>query len=472
MGCCVSQESTQNDEEVAVIINDVETKKTPTRYNCKCLVSKDDGYGGLKKLEWVWGKSTQPVAICAENLIPNPIRNQLLTEIKQLQNNVKDYRIGALIGRGTGKIHDLIDPSLNLNWFQNDLKLKDQVEAEMAADITVEKDTRELERHVFGNYGLELRQNRGSWLTISGDYDNDSCLCDDQAQTYGREIPIACWVPAVFDLNDYKFVSPINNLSFLKYGDNLYKTIAMVFKHMIPMFEEIINYKLKDCNDMFNKDEIQVIVKMQDYLLNENEHYVGNLHKEGISEEQIVALGIYYFDINPNIIGGNLDIIKKYAYSHNEERIMGNSVQHIKTGTCVVLSNVKTYHKVSKMENKTLNSGILSRKILSFFLINPKGGIKSSRDILVNWDDITIYVLNSWFRSQNKSDNEKNNERISKWMPNELVQIIINYVIGLGRNRYTLRDNRMKVHTHIIKHNPHDISDIPYGLSSLAMIVD
>ena len=91
---------------------------------------------------------------------------------------------------------------------------------------------------------------------------------------------------------------------------------------------------------------------------------------------------------------------------------------------------------------------------------------------MVNWDDITIYVLNSWFRSQNKSDNEKNNERISKWMPNELVQIIINYVIGLGRNRYTLRDNRMKVHTHIIKHNPHDISDIPYGLSSLAMIVD
>ena len=84
--------------------------------------------------------------------------------------------------------------------------------------------------------------------------------------------------------------------------------------------------------------------------------------------------------------------------------------------------------------DKNENNGVLSRKILSFFLINPSKWIKSSRDVLVNWDDITICVINVWFRNQLKFENNQIN-----WLPNELIQMIIDCVIGLGKNRYTLK---------------------------------
>ena len=158
-----------------------------------------------------WYDEKVPVVVRAEKLIPQPIRGALLNQIKDLQKNVKDYRLGSVLGRGTGKIHDLIDPSLNVNWFNNDLRKKAQIEANSG---TYDYDG-------ITNYSHTLRD------YLEADY----IIFQEQSKDLKK--PIACWIPAMYDLNDYKFVSPINNLSWTKYGNNLYKTISTVFKYMI-----------------------------------------------------------------------------------------------------------------------------------------------------------------------------------------------------------------------------------------------
>ena len=431
----------------------------------------------LHKLVWktyIETIDTTVKAVRCENLIPHTLRNRLLSQIKHLQKNVKDYRFGTAMRRGTGRIHDLIDPSLNINWFNNDLNLKQRTEAKQIHMFYAQLGCQELSldtinlppKHCIDNSKISIvfdspdtDGNEGSDDNDDSD-DTDDSINDENVHVLQEEVndkqpnkPFACWIPAIYNLKDYKFVSWINNLSHIKYGDSLYKTIAGIFKYMIPMFETIINYKLGS----YKIDhELQLIVKMQDYLLNNGENYFGEFHKEGIEQENIIALGIYYFDVDTRITGGNLDIISKYQPSPGKDygaTLMRNKVENIKSGTCVVLSNIdNTYHKVSQMSNECANKDddddctTLSRKILSFFLINPKCKIKSSRDILVNWDDIALCVVNVWFRKGNE-----NNQLQTNWLPNELIQMIIDCVIGLGKNRYTLRDERMKLRTPLIQ---------------------
>ena len=379
----------------------------------------------------VWSptrNSPHYVGIRAENIIPQQIHDRLLTEIIPLQRNVKDYRCG-------GKIHDLIDPSLNMNWFHNDLIFKAKIEAHIEANAR-DNSLQEMS---------SLDVDTPSITNNDDDYDN-MVFIGRVNDTFINK-PTGYMTPTIYDLNEYKFVSPINNLSDRKYGNTLYKTIAKVFKHMIPMFEYVLEDTFGNVSNDNNIDQLRLIVSMQDYILSNGQSYIGRLHKQGIERENIVAIGMYFFHVDTNIQGGNINIVKTFQFSStNKIMTLRNKVSNIKTGTCIVISNIDhTYHKIGLTKNNIEPDGvntILSRKILSFFLMYPthKFAIKSTQDILVNWDDITLCVVNMWFRNEYHCKDVNNQ---TKWLPYELIQMIIDCVIGLGQNRYNLRDERI-----------------------------
>eukprot|EP01084_Bolivina_argentea_P183191 316157_1 len=67
------------------------------------------------------------IGIIANNLIEDELRLNLLNELKPLQSAVNNYRLASVLGRGDGKIHDLIDPSLTggyQHWIPSEFDMK------------------------------------------------------------------------------------------------------------------------------------------------------------------------------------------------------------------------------------------------------------------------------------------------------------------------------------------------------------
>merc|ERR1712083_598215 len=87
------------------------------------------------------------------------------------------------------------------------------------------------------------------------------------------------------------------------YGNTLYPLITELFLHQIPQFENVLNLKLRNI-------PLKVVVKAQDYQLTDCEHedaYLGGMHKEGLYED-IAAVGLYYYQIDDGIKGGELEL--------------------------------------------------------------------------------------------------------------------------------------------------------------------
>eukprot|EP01083_Nonionella_stella_P216564 778277_1 len=206
------------------------------------------------------------VGVISNDIIDDILRLQLIKQIKPLQSSVHNYRLGSLLGRGDGKIHDLIDPSLTAGY---------------------------------------------KYL-----------------------------IPAEYNIKQSKFTSSINNLSYFKYGKALYETIGNILKPMICLFEWV-TYS-------FNQyDTLQIIVKMQDYQLKDGDKYEGNFHEEGLNQEHIIAVGIYYFDIDDTIKGGNLEIQTDVVSSCGGSKSLRSwSPKQIRQGDCIVFQTQIILHIV------------------------------------------------------------------------------------------------------------------------------
>ena len=144
--------------------------------------------------------------------------------------------------------------------------------------------------------------------------------------------------------------------------------------------------------------KLQVIVKLSNILLTpENPKYEGGVwHVEGMENEDIVATGIYYYD-NENITTSELNFrqnVEEPPYEqgddqgvaaiydlHNEQALVQEiGFIHSQDGRCIAFPNIYQ-HRVSpfSLEDSTKNG---HRKILVYFLINPKKKIISTSNIL------------------------------------------------------------------------------------------
>lgn len=100
------------------------------------------------------------------------------------------------------------------------------------------------------------------------------------------------------------FQSPIAGVPERQYSPQFYQDIETVFSSMLPMFRKLGVLKDQD-GDECDYQDLQVITKVQQYVIPQNSEYTGRWHTEGFTE-RIVAAGVYYIDAGRPDCGGNL----------------------------------------------------------------------------------------------------------------------------------------------------------------------
>lgn len=298
------------------------------------------------------------------------------------------------------------------------------------------------------------------------------------------------WLPSdifVDENGKVSFLSYINNLHPGKHKD-LYLDLAKILEEFIPLFEKSLDYSqnkdafpiikgeeyvaksktdyyveeiydpkkdyvVYDDDKIFNPVELdlwipspsdsvslknarlQVIVKMANIYLDEkNPQYPGGtFHIEGMSNEDIVATGIYYYDVE-NITESRLSF--RFSTTENEKRYHEHwkwneqrhthlyglnsyssliqelgSIQTIED-RCVVFPNIY-HHKVEPFELKD-KSKPGHRKILVFFLINYQNNVLSTYDVPPQQSE--------WF------EYELIRGRCFGKLPDDAVKIIVSYL--------------------------------------------
>ncbi|KAL7748569.1 hypothetical protein RI367_005980 [Sorochytrium milnesiophthora] len=182
----------------------------------------------------------------ADNVVPEQLRQVLLSETARLAQDTIDYRSGS-----DGKVLDLIHPSLYPYIHRTS--------------------------HVLRPHDPEVQNMMVRFAC--------SC-CHTQYQ----------WLPADFDVDEGGNVSAasyINNLDESRYSD-LYRAIPQILSLFIPMFEATLKTSLR-------QRRIQVIVKAVNYQLKPGQSHEGVWRVEGMTHESIMASGIYYYDCSPDI---------------------------------------------------------------------------------------------------------------------------------------------------------------------------
>eukprot|EP01084_Bolivina_argentea_P070891 128910_1 len=211
------------------------------------------------------------------------------------------------------------------------------------------------------------------------------------------------WIPSVFrktQNGNIEIMSDINNLSRVKYP-KLYDTIASVFKKMLPSFEWVTGYN-------FAKEMIKyfrVVVKFMNYEIypDEIKCYDSMLHREGDKDENIIAVGIYYYYKSNDIMRDVFEIKHQFKLNEYEKNWIGQTI-NVKQDNFIVFNNRMGYqHRVSELQ-KHMTTHIVKRKLLAFFLVDPKASkykmevLKTSKDIVVNLEDKLDLMVMNWAR--------------------------------------------------------------------------
>jgi len=215
-------------------------------------------------------------------------------------------------------------------------------------------------------------------------------------------------------------------------------------KIFLPHFETLLN-------NNFKGRHLQVIVKACNYILGPKETYEGTWHVEGMSHENIIASGIYYYNTT-GITGRGLGFRMKRPEHWSEvddnisptdtsEWSMNNYLGKLPTPPkrCLFFTN-NFQHKVELLQNESEEVGF--RKILCFFLVNPDIPILSSGNIPIQ----QRYILESMYI-------DLLYEAFLQKMPLEVVNHIVKYMtLGMSvksakRHRKILMKERKYVIT-------------------------
>merc|ERR1712154_58390 len=154
--------------------------------------------------------------------------------------------------------------------------------------------------------------------------------------------------------------------------------IEHIFEKMLPLFNKMEPFKNRNKNE-----EFQVIVKSQRYHIEDMSGYSGHWHQEGLTEN-IIVVGLYYYELSENLIGGNMRFRNLLQPSDNYAEYMEDPIVHeaeINEGTAVVFDNKNLVHRVRMLKNKMGDKQTRYRAFLAFFIVDPKKPIKSTKYI-------------------------------------------------------------------------------------------
>jgi hypothetical protein len=122
--------------------------------------------------------------------------------------------------------------------------------------------------------------------------------------------------------------------------------------------------------------------------------YSGRWHTEG-QTENIIAVGVYYLDIDDQLEGGTLKFRPKKTPSTYPDIETDHYVSSVKSGTAVVFSN-SIPHRFQQIRNLTYENG-RRRTFINFFIVDPEQPIRlSSNEIIYAPKDLIIQVIQKW----------------------------------------------------------------------------
>ncbi|CAF3386409.1 unnamed protein product [Rotaria sp. Silwood1] len=206
------------------------------------------------------------------------------------------------------------------------------------------------------------------------------------------------WLPSEFIVQTDGKVDirkPILHLPVIPKYRRTYGAIAQIFHAMLPMFQEIKVI----AKDTTKEQRLQVIVKAQSYNIKAGMKYSGRWHTEG-QTENIVAVGVYYLHVDPELEGGALKFRPKKGPQDWYEGInIDFEVTSIRTGTAIVFSNSMP-HRFRQIRNLTPDDG-RRRTFLNFFIVDPDQPInlQLSELVLAPMDTI-VSILQQWNQGQ------------------------------------------------------------------------
>eukprot|EP00516_Mucochytrium_quahogii_P001886 CAMPEP_0203762656 /NCGR_PEP_ID=MMETSP0098-20131031/15489_1 /ASSEMBLY_ACC=CAM_ASM_000208 /TAXON_ID=96639 /ORGANISM=" , Strain NY0313808BC1" /LENGTH=465 /DNA_ID=CAMNT_0050657147 /DNA_START=152 /DNA_END=1546 /DNA_ORIENTATION=- len=320
------------------------------------------GSMGLDTLEWpVWWKASR-------GIVDNKRLGNLLRAIGRYRKDIQR----------NGVVHDIVDPSL----FS---RLLNKTERDQFAIETC-------------NWHTKTLAEPNSWRAVQAGRDADSFdfevdnATDDLLSRDGIKVETKKqsraelvrtrgafqWIPAVYKCgidengkgNCRIVTRRIPGLPPRNCAMEIYQMIERIFSEMLPKIVHIVG--------MEELDRLQVVTKVQEYQLKPESVYEGHYHTEGFSE-RIIAGGVYYIDVDEDVMGGELKFtpwlspagcfqrVNDGVVCEEEERCEPLSLP-VETGTMVVFSN-KCPHKFEPIVNFSYRKR--KRLFMNFFIVDP-----------------------------------------------------------------------------------------------------
>ena len=256
--------------------------------------------------------------------------------------------------------------------------------------------------------------------------------------------------PTIFYLKDLKFTTEINGLL---YKDNvkLYRLIEKAFIKFIPMFEWCLGYDL--LNDYNHYKQLLVIIKIQDYIFENENKIISNWHKEGNDNDDIVCIGLYYFDIttNSDLLKFDKNYLEIAQFNHYHQMTKTQKIT-IKPNDCIIFKNkLKESYNHIRHRAVILTKGVLnnihddnckiSRKLLSFFLLNPDNEKIRNMDCKdfkwINYP-LKIHIIINYFLNYNM--------KIIEQIYDEIIILIKTFAFGDDKYEY---DEMIKIRNNL-----------------------
>mmetsp|Transcript_42431 Transcript_42431/g.48755 ORF Transcript_42431/g.48755 Transcript_42431/m.48755 type:complete len:381 (+) Transcript_42431:29-1171(+) len=194
------------------------------------------------------------------------------------------------------------------------------------------------------------------------------------------------WVAVEIQINEgrSRIQTEIPNVP-RKYG-KIYQCIEEIFDGILPLFHHLLRYKLGSTYP-FTNGTLHSVMKSQSYQLKPGQEYRGNLHQDGLPEENIIAVAIWYYDVSPHIEGGGLAVSTSKSFAEENCDIFNLDHPHegsfrVTNNQVIVFNNQDWCHEVLQTKNTT--NKLVERKIFTFFLCHPGHSPVTSRTVEVN----------------------------------------------------------------------------------------
>jgi len=192
------------------------------------------------------------------------------------------------------------------------------------------------------------------------------------------------WVSTSFQLRGGvpTITSEIPGVSL--YHRDLYDAVETLFKKVLPHARNHLN---GDDTFDWQNGRLDTILTTQVYQLQPGESIRGEMHQDGLPEENIALTAIWYFDVPDELQGGNLVIGGMFPRYCASSGFREHPVE-VKNNSLIMFDNLKWLHRVGEMINPT--GRMLERKILTFFILKPGIQGVTSREVTVNADILDL----------------------------------------------------------------------------------